>query len=131
MERETTTTVERLDDPRCRRAMAYINERLGEEISVARLAQVAGLSPYHFLRVFKRATGRSPHRYIIEQRVNRAADLLRDPRRTIVEVAYEVGFCSQSHLTVVFRRFMKTTPAAYRDEMLRLDGMMRAERATG
>ncbi|QEH38673.1 Transposon Tn10 TetD protein [Aquisphaera giovannonii] len=98
---------------------------------MARLAQVAGLSPYHFLRVFKRATGRSPHRYIIEQRVNRAADLLRDPRRTIVEVAYEVGFCSQSHLTVVFRRFMKTTPAAYRDEMLRLDGMMRAERATG
>lgn len=104
------------DDPRLRRVIDHVDRRLaaGKEISLADLARVAGLSPHHLAHVFRRATGSSPYRYVIERRVARAAELLIDPSRSICQVAYEVGFSSQSHLTYVFRRYYRTTPAAYR-----------------
>ncbi len=123
--RELVGSPVRLEDPRFCRVLAYIHRSLGEETSIGTLAEVAGLSPFHFVRAFKRATGRSPHRYVLERRIARAAELLRSPGRSIAEVAYEVGFCSQSHLTVMFRRFMKTTPAAYRHQAM---GLRRASK---
>jgi AraC-like DNA-binding protein len=74
----------------------------------------------YFLGAFKQAMGRTPHRYLTEQRIARACERLQDPHRSITEVAFYVGFSSQSHLTSVFRRYTKTTPAAYRDEVLGL-----------
>ncbi len=109
-----------LADSRLRRVIDYINGSLGSEISLADLAEVACLSPSYFLSAFKRATGRTPHRYVIEQRIARACELLHDPHCSITDVSMAVGFSSQSHLTEVFRRFMKTTPAAYRKEVLGL-----------
>jgi AraC family transcriptional regulator len=108
----------RRQDPRFERVLAYIHEFAGEDISVNQLAGMAGLSQFHFLRAFKQVTGQSPHRYLVERRVARAAELLKDPSRSIVDVAFEAGFCSQSHLTAVFHRIMKTTPAAYRVNVL-------------
>ena len=69
---------------------------------------------------FKRTTGRTPHRYLTELRIAKACELLQNPHRSIVDVSLAVGFSSQSHLTTVFRRLMKTTPAAYREEVLGL-----------
>jgi AraC family transcriptional regulator len=111
---------QRLADQRLRRVIDYIHGTLGDDVSLEALAEVAGLSPNYFLVAFKQATGRTPHRYVIEQRVARACDLLHNPRSSITEVSLAVGFSSQSHLTEVFRRFMKTTPAAYRKEVLGL-----------
>ena len=82
--------------------------------------QVAGLSPNYFLHAFKQSTGKTPHRYLTELRIARACELLQDPHRSIVDISLAVGFSSQSHLTTVFRRFKKTTPAAYRQEVLGL-----------
>ena len=118
--RQGASRPERLADERLRRVIDYIHGTLGDDVSLEALAEVAGLSPNYFLVAFKQATGRTPHRYVIEQRVARACDLLHNPRSSITEVSLAVGFSSQSHLTEVFRRFMKTTPAAYRKEVLGL-----------
>lgn len=107
-------------DRRLRPVIDYIRDNLTDDVSLETLAGVAGLSPNYFLGAFREATGRTPHRYVTELRVARACELLRDPHRPITEVSLAVGFSSQSHLTEVFRRTMKTTPAAYRKEVLGL-----------
>jgi AraC family transcriptional regulator len=116
--RQDEKRAEVLTDPRLRRVIDYIRSSPETEISLGELAELAGLSPNYFLSAFRRATGRTPHRYLTEQRVARACELLHNPHRSIVDVALAVGFSSQSHLTTVFRRFLKTTPAAYREEVL-------------
>lgn len=109
---------EDLADGRIGPVIAYIRRNLGADVSLETLAGLAGLSPNYFLGAFREATGQTPHRYVTELRVARACELLRDPHRPITEVSLAVGFSSQSHLTEVFRRTMKTTPAAYRREVL-------------
>jgi AraC family transcriptional regulator len=111
---------ERLPDARLRRVVDFINASLGSEISLGELADVAGLSSNYFLSLFKEATGKTPHRYLTEKRIERACELLQNPHCSLVDVSLAVGFSSQSHLTTVFRRFMKTTPAAYRETVLGL-----------
>lgn len=118
--RHTQPPAEKLADPRLRRVIDYLHSSFAEEISLDGLAQVAGLSPNYFLHAFKRTTGQTPHRYLTELRIAQARELLKDPHRSIVDISMAVGFSSQSHLTTVFRRFVKTTPAAYRDKALGL-----------
>jgi AraC family transcriptional regulator len=122
--RQSRTPEKKLADPRLRRVIDYLHSSFGEEISLDGLAAVAGLSPNYFLHAFKQTTGRTPHRHLTELRIAKACELLHNPHRSIVEISLAVGFSSQSHLTTVFRRFMKTTPAAYREEVL---GMRAAE----
>jgi AraC family transcriptional regulator len=118
--RQNEPRADRLTDPRLRRVIDFIHSSLGNEISLGELADLAGLSPNYFLTAFRRAMGKTPYRYLTEQRVARACELLHNPHHSIVEVSLAVGFSSQSHLTTVFRRFLKTTPAAYRADVLGL-----------
>lgn len=97
-----------------RRVIEYINAHLNEELSLTELASIAGLSPHHFGQAFKAMTGRPPHRYVIERRIQRARELLRDAKIPIAEIAHAVGFSSQSHLTINFRRLTGLTPARFR-----------------
>ena len=99
------------------RVIEYINEHLQDELSLVELARTAQLSPHHFATVFKASTGISPHRYVIERRIDRARDLLRRDDKTISEIAYAVGFSSQSHLTANFRRMMGMTPRKFRQSL--------------
>ncbi len=110
-------------DRRLESVIDYIKQNLSGDVSLEKLAEIAGLSPNYFLGAFREATGRTPHRYVNELRIARACELLRDPRRPITEVSLAVGFSSQSHLTEVFRRTMRTTPAAYRSRILGLNGL--------
>jgi AraC family transcriptional regulator len=112
--------VKQLPDARLRRVVDFIHASLGNEISLGELADLAGLSSNYFLSVFKEATGKTPHRYLTEKRIEKACELLQNPHCSLVDVSLAVGFSSQSHLTTVFRRFMKTTPAAYREAVLGL-----------
>jgi AraC family transcriptional regulator len=118
--RQGEVWVERLPDARFRRVIDYLDASLASEISLRDLADVAGLSPNYFLSAFKKATGKTPHRLLTEMRIAKARELLSNPQMPIVNVALAVGFSSQSHLTTVFRRFMKTTPATYRATILGL-----------
>jgi AraC family transcriptional regulator len=99
---------------RLRRVTQLVESRLDGELTIAAMAAAAGLSTYHFSRSFKATTGRPPHRYLLERRVERAKELLQDRSQEIVQVALAAGFASQEHMTTVFRRLTGTTPARYR-----------------
>jgi AraC family transcriptional regulator len=92
----------------------FIAEHLDEPIRVEQLARVAHLSPFHFARMFKQSTGQSPHLHILMQRIERARQLLAGTETPLVDVAAEVGFCTQGHFTSVFHRYAGCTPRAFR-----------------
>jgi len=96
------------------RVEAYIKEHLAEGISVKQVAAAIGMSPYHFSRMFKQATGRSPYLYITMQRMECAKELLRNTERPLVDVAASVGFQTQGHFTHVFHKFTGMTPRVFR-----------------
>jgi AraC-like DNA-binding protein len=99
-----------------RRVQDHIATNLGQKITNDVLAQVAKLSPSHFARAFKDSQGVAPHRYILECRVKRTQELLATDL-PLSEIAVEVGFSDQSHLTRWFREFVGVTPGSYRWSM--------------
>ncbi|SIO64922.1 transcriptional regulator, AraC family [Singulisphaera sp. GP187] len=92
-----------------RRVTDHIEGQLDGDLSLGRLAAVAGLSPYHFARLFRVATGTTPHQYVIRRRVERARELLRGGC-DIALAAARVGFSGQSHLHHHVRRLLGVTP---------------------
>ena len=99
---------------RLNRVLEYIAAKLHEDLSLAALAQIAGMNLYYFSRLFKQSTGRSPHRYVLEQRITRAQQFLRSSDMTIFEASVRTGFADQGHFAKVFRRFVGVSPTAYR-----------------
>ncbi len=97
-----------------RRAEDFIQANLESDMSLRDIADAAGMSLFHFAKAFKQATGRTPHQYVIEQRVRHARALLHDASLSIGQVASAVGF-SHSHFTAVFARHMGMTPRKFRD----------------
>lgn len=104
--RQGPLDLERLD--------GYISDHLSRRITVAELAQVACLSPSHFHAQFKDRVGLTPHQYLLRQRLDRAARLLRETDLPLVGVAGECGFSSQSALTTAMRRYLGLTPGSLR-----------------
>ena len=107
-----------LGDNRFRRINDFILENLDQDISLADLAKVAGISLHHFSVAFKKSTGVPPHRYLIGRRVHRAKELLLHSDQSIADIAYAVGFSSQSQLTTHFRKLTGKTPAQFRRNLL-------------
>ena len=99
---------------RIRRVQDFVEVNLGDPLRLHDLAEVAGLSPYHFSRVFREETGETPWAFVRRARVERAKELLREGR-TPAEAAVEAGFFDQSHLSRVFRALDGRTPGAFRD----------------
>ena len=99
-----------------RRVTDYVLAHLDQDLSLFALAQQIGFSPYHFARQFRRATGESPHQFVLGLRIERARQLLRETKLPLAQVALGSGFANQSHLTQAFKRSMGLTPAAYREE---------------
>lgn len=102
-----------LGGPAYRRVRAFVEENLGEHISLDALAAVAGVSRFHFARQFRRRTGMSPMEFVLRSRVERSKAMLRAGKANVGEVASALGFADQSHFTRTFRRFVGTTPARY------------------
>ena len=100
-----------------RRILSYIEDRLDQDLGLAELAEIAGLSTHHFGQAFKASNGVPPHRYVIERRIHRAKELLIGTDRSIAEIAADVGFSSPSHLTFNFRKQTGITPTHYRREL--------------
>jgi AraC family transcriptional regulator len=97
-----------------RRVLDYIRSHLSQDLSIIDLAQVAGMSPYYFLRMFKKSMHVTPRQYIIQTRIDRAKELLRSRELSIADIALQCGFTNQSHFTNIFRQLTETTPKAYR-----------------
>ena len=100
-----------------REAIAYINDHLDRNLSLAELAALVQMSPYYFASLFKQSTRLAPHQYVTKCRIDRAKRLLKRRELTIIEICQQVGFHSQSHFTRVFRKHTATTPKAYRDSL--------------
>ena len=94
----------------------FVLAHLDQNLRVADLAAVAGLPPNRFAQAFAASSGRSPHQFVIEQRLESAAGLLRETRQPLADIALTCGFASQQHLTQLMRRRLGTTPARYRTE---------------
>ncbi|HYJ44977.1 MAG TPA: AraC family transcriptional regulator, partial [Pyrinomonadaceae bacterium] len=92
----------------------WVAEHLTEEFSLDRLAAQAGLSKFHFQRLFKAATGVAPSRYHMDLRINEARRLLRETRMSVVDVGLEVGYANPSHFARLFRRETGLSPSDYR-----------------
>ena len=97
-------------------AREYIHAHHHRDISVCELAAAAGLSPYHFIRVFSRQLGLTPHAYLTQVRVQEARQRLL-AGESPAETALPAGFYDQSHLTRHFKRIVGTTPARYRNSV--------------
>jgi AraC family transcriptional regulator len=106
-----------LSGPKLRLVLDYIESNLDHNLTLTEIARLVELTPRYFCEVFRLAMGRPPHQYQIEQRIERAKMLLHLPNLSLINVALMVGFSSQSHLNVYFRRIVGVTPARYRSEM--------------
>lgn len=105
-----------------RRVIDYMEERLGDQITLDELASQASISRFHFSRLFRNSTGESPSRFLVGRRVERAKQHLAKPVGTFTEIAQTTGFSSQSHLISVFRSRTGVTPAQYRRLLTDRDG---------
>ena len=96
-----------------KRTIEYMQASLLRDVRLKELASVAGLSPSHFGRAFKASTGRTPHRWIVERRIELAQRLMQRSGKSIVIAGEMAGFASQSHFTKSFRTVTGTTPRAW------------------
>ncbi|MEM9217786.1 MAG: AraC family transcriptional regulator [Cyanobacteria bacterium P01_F01_bin.150] len=90
----------------------YIEAQLTADFSLSDLAQVAGLSKFHFSRLFRDVIGLTPHKYVLKRRIEIAARCLKEGE-AIAQVAYRFGFTDQSHFTRVFKQFKGVTPKCF------------------
>jgi AraC family transcriptional regulator len=97
-----------------KRALELLESEGTKTPSLADLAGPLRLHPTYFCRAFKQSIGLSPHRYFLEHRVNRAKEMMKDPKRTLTEIALDCGFSSSSQFSVVFKRITGMPPRGYR-----------------
>lgn len=97
-----------------KRVAQYMQEHLSEEITLATLAEIAGLSQFHFVRAFKQSFGLPPHRYLSSLRMEKATSLLANPATSVTQIAFNLGFSETSSFTSAFRKHTGLTPTAYR-----------------
>ena len=112
--RPTPTTSHQPDQVRIRHVLDFISTHLGDEITLTELAQVAGMSTFHFARMFARTVGLQPHRYVSRLRLERAMAEIAAGKLSLFQIALSAGFSSQESFTRAFRRSTGLTPGQYR-----------------
>jgi AraC family transcriptional regulator len=103
-----------LSDANLKLVTDYINAHLDLDLKLTELSSIVQISPYHFLRLFKKSVGMTPHQYILQQRIDRAKYLLKSSSLDISDIALRVGFCDASHLTRCFKNSLDMTPSQWR-----------------
>ena len=98
-----------------RRARDHIDRNHAAPLDLDRLAAVAGMSKYHFVRCFEATYGETPLRYVTRRRIERAQDLLRHADLTVTEICMVVGYTSLGSFSSRFRELVGESPSAYRD----------------
>ena len=95
----------------------YINDNLDQRIGLDDMADLLDLSSYYLCREFRNSVGVSPYRYLLDRRIEKAKGLIKNTKLSLVDVAYECGFSSQSHMTQHFRKMVGVTPKVYRNSL--------------
>jgi AraC family transcriptional regulator len=99
-----------------KRVLEYVDSNLDQEISLANLAEAAGLSAAHLCNAFRHSTGKSPHQFVMHARIERAKELLRGSGLRVIDVAIASGFKNPQHFARVFRSACHLTPTQYKME---------------
>jgi len=107
-----------LPDARLKRVLEYVDANLGKNITLAELSDLVNMSLYYFAVLFRKSTGLSPHRYVLNKRVERAKELLHDPKLSVLDVSLEVGFEHQNNFARAFRRLIGISPTQFRRDRL-------------
>lgn len=97
-----------------KRVADFIEQHLEQSLTLSDLAGITGLSDFHFARMFKQATGYTPHRYVSHRRLAQARRLLKDSSLNMTEIALQCGFGSSSHFSNRFRAETGASPTQYR-----------------
>src|SRR5215468_10952091 len=105
---------------RLKRVLDYIGDNLAEDVSLSDLAELAGMSAHHFAELFKRSMSCTPHRYVLQERIERAKIALREPRCTVLDAAAISGFPNPSHFARMFRRFVGVSPSQFKSDQTSL-----------
>lgn len=99
-------------------SIKYLEENYQKEYCLEDVAQAANLSPYHFIRVFKSQTGKTPYELLMNIKMKKAKEMLMDSSKTITEISSLLVFSSSSHFARVFSRIVGLSPTAYRKKHL-------------
>jgi AraC-like DNA-binding protein len=94
-------------------SLEFITDNLHKDLHLTEIASTAGLSPFHFARLFRNATGQTPHQYLREQRLRRARELLRSSCLPVSQIGTEVGLPNHAHFARTFREREGLTPTAW------------------
>lgn len=114
--KEVREPTQQLTHRQIRQVTDFIQEHLNQDLSLEMLAQQISFSTYYFARLFHRATGESPHQFVLRQRIERAQRLIQETDMPLALIALETGFANQSHLGRVFKRQLGLTPHTYRQD---------------
>ena len=122
------------DRRRAVQAALFLDESCTLELPLERIAAEVGLTPFHFLRLFKNVLGVTPHQYLVRARLRRAAHLLAHDSAAITEIAYAVGFGDLSNFVRTFHRAAGVSPREFRkasrDDRARIAGILASMRAS-
>jgi AraC family transcriptional regulator len=108
-----------ISDQRLARVMEYMQVNYARSLSIEDLSHEAGISKFHFVTVFRKKVGVTPHRYLTDLRLNKAASLLQKSRSTIEQVARACGYGHAAQFTAAFTRYFDKTPSLFRKEGFR------------
>jgi AraC family transcriptional regulator len=107
-------------DERIQRVLTYIEKHIADSnLSIEALAAVAYVSPHQLSRLFKAAMGRTPHQFVIAQRVSLAKLMMLNGDKSLSEIAYQCGFANQAHFTTRFRDLTGETPNRFKERLTR------------
>lgn len=109
------TTISKSYDSEIKMVIQFIQDNYQDNIKLDDLCDIAHLSKYYFIGVFKNHTGSSPYEYIINYRISKSKKLLRSTSLSIKEIAFKVGFSDESHFIKTFRNINNITPHKYRN----------------
>ena len=104
---------ERLTNIQLATVVEFIDANLERSLSIKELAAVLNFSQYHFLRAFRNTLSETPRKYLLNRRIAKAQELIQQKELSLSEIAYRVGFSSQSHMTTAFKQELNITPSQY------------------
>ena len=107
-----------LGSARLRRIRELVDAKIEDDLSLDEMAQAVGLSTAHFARMFRKSTGKTPHQFVLHQRLERAKAMLRAPDARVLDVAVACGFKTQQHFAQVFRDVWRVSPTEYRQDLV-------------